>query len=70
MALRYPNGSPVVEVYVDDPTMYGDPSRQGATFAFNVLRQDGTYVPWTDIERLANEAGVYIRAGGENITLK
>ncbi|KAH7163120.1 pyridoxal phosphate-dependent transferase [Dactylonectria estremocensis] len=64
MALRYPNGSPAVEVYVDDPNMYGDPSRQGATFAFNVMRQDGTYVPWTDVEKLANDAGVYIRAGG------
>ncbi|KAK7422637.1 hypothetical protein QQZ08_009443 [Neonectria magnoliae] len=52
VALIYPNGAPVVEVYVDDPTMYGDPSRQGATFAFNVMRQDGTYVPWTDVERL------------------
>lgn len=64
MALKYSNGSPVVEVYVDDPTMYGDPQRQGATFAFNVLKQDGTYVPWTEIEKMANDAGVYIRAGG------
>ncbi|KAF7560844.1 hypothetical protein G7046_g3277 [Stylonectria norvegica] len=64
MALTYPNGSPVVEIYVDDPNMYGDPSRQGATFAFNVMRQDGTYVPWTDVERMANQSGVYIRAGG------
>ncbi|KAJ3519695.1 hypothetical protein NM208_g5134 [Fusarium decemcellulare] len=64
VSLRYPNGAPVVEIYVDDPTMYGDPSRQGATFAFNIMRQDGSYVPWTDVERLANDAGVYIRAGG------
>ncbi|KAJ4173895.1 hypothetical protein NW754_012886 [Fusarium falciforme] len=64
VALRYPNGAPVVEIYVDDPCAYGDPSRQGATFAFNIMRQDGTYVPWTDVEKLANDAGVYIRAGG------
>ncbi|KAM5375764.1 hypothetical protein ACJZ2D_005820 [Fusarium nematophilum] len=64
VALKYPNGAPVVEIYVDDPCMYGDPLRQGATFAFNIIRQDGSYVPWTDVERLANDTGVYIRAGG------
>lgn len=69
VALRYPNGAPVVEIYVDDPCAYGDPSRQGATFAFNIMRQDGTYVPWTDVEKLANDAGVYIRAGGMEIWL-
>lgn len=44
--------------------MYGDPNRQGATFAFNIFRQDGSYVPWTDVEKMANDARVYIRAGG------
>ncbi|KAI5466023.1 pyridoxal phosphate-dependent transferase [Mariannaea sp. PMI_226] len=64
MAMHHPNGNPLVELYADDPTMYGDPSRQGATFAFNIMRQDGTYVPWTEVEKLANEAHVFIRAGG------
>ncbi|KAM0343865.1 hypothetical protein ACHAPU_008134 [Fusarium lateritium] len=62
--LKHVNGSPVVELYVDNPCMYGDSSVQGPTFAFNVLREDGSYVPWPDVERLANNAGVYIRAGG------
>ncbi|KAF4962723.1 hypothetical protein FSARC_9284 [Fusarium sarcochroum] len=64
VALKYQDGSPVVELYADDPFMYGEPSAQGPTFAFNILREDGSYVPWTEAERLANNAGVYIRAGG------
>lgn len=44
--------------------MYGEPLAQGPTFAFNIMREDGSYVPWTEVERLANKAGVYIRAGG------
>ncbi|KAI1044896.1 hypothetical protein LB505_005198 [Fusarium chuoi] len=44
--------------------MYGDPSLQGPTFAFNIMKEDGSYIPWTEVERLANSAGVYIRAGG------
>jgi molybdenum cofactor sulfurtransferase len=65
MALHHPNGSPVVEIYVDKATGYDDPSKQGATFAFNVLRSDGSYVSWLDVEKMANTAGVYIRAGGQ-----
>lgn len=64
--LKHRNGSPLIELYVDNPFMYGDPSVQGPTFAFNILREDGTYVPWPEAERLANDAGVYIRAGGKN----
>ncbi|RFN53146.1 molybdenum cofactor sulfurase [Fusarium flagelliforme] len=62
--LKHRDGSPVVELYADEPVMYGDPSAQGPTFAFNIMREDGSYVPWTEVERLANNAGVYIRAGG------
>lgn len=64
VALEYSNGSPVVEVYVDDGATYEDSSLQGPTLAFNILREDGSYVPWTDVERLANVSGIYIRAGG------
>ncbi|KAF5241240.1 hypothetical protein FAUST_3922 [Fusarium austroamericanum] len=62
--LKHRNGLPVIELYADDPVRYGDPSAQGPTFAFNIMREDGSYVPWTEVERLANKAGVYIRAGG------
>ncbi|GKT98760.1 unnamed protein product [Fusarium langsethiae] len=62
--LKHRNGLPVIELYANDPVRYGDPSAQGPTFAFNIMREDGSYVPWTEVERLANKAGVYIRAGG------
>lgn len=63
-ALRYPDGSPLVNIYVDRPEVCGDPSRQGGTIAFNVLTKHGDYIPWTSLETMANKAGVYIRAGG------
>jgi hypothetical protein len=66
MTLRYSDGSPVLEVYTDPKKGYEDPSTQGATFAFNVLRQDGSYVSWMEVEKMANISGVYIRAGGES----
>lgn len=55
-----------MEVYVDDTLMYGNATLQGPTMAFNVLRKDGSYVPWSDVERVANSAGVFVRAGGKS----
>jgi molybdenum cofactor sulfurtransferase len=73
-SLRHPNGRPLVELYVDDKIKMATedncfPSKQGATFAFNVLRSDGNYVPWAEVEKTANEAKVYIRAGGEHVVM-
>ncbi|KAM0493320.1 hypothetical protein ACHAP8_009349 [Fusarium lateritium] len=62
--LKHRNGLPVIELYADDSVRHGDPSAQGPTFAFNIMREDSSYVPWTEVEILANKAGVYIRAGG------
>jgi molybdenum cofactor sulfurtransferase len=67
MMLKYPDGSPLVEVYTDPTTGYDEPSIQGATIAFNVLRNDGSYVSWMEVEKMANAAGVFIRAGGQLI---
>jgi len=63
--LRHPNGQPVCHVYCDDDDAFGDPTRQGATIAFNVFRQDGTYVPYSTVEGMANERRIYIRSGGK-----
>ena len=63
-ALRHPNGRPLCHIYSDDEA-FGDPTRQGATVAFNIFRQDGTYVPYSTVERMANEKGIYIRSGGK-----
>lgn len=63
-ALRHPNGQPVCHIYGDDEA-FGDPTRQGATVAFNVFRQDGTYVPYSTVESMANEKRIYVRSGGK-----
>jgi selenocysteine lyase/cysteine desulfurase len=63
--LRHPNGQAVCHIYCDDEDAFGDPAKQGATVAFNVFRQDGTYVPYSTVEGMANERRIYIRSGGE-----
>ncbi|KAH8910878.1 PLP-dependent transferase [Coniochaeta sp. PMI_546] len=62
-ALCHPNGQPVCHIYGEDEA-FGDPKRQGATIAFNVFRQDGTYVPYSTVESMANEKKIYVRSGG------
>ncbi|KAK4132476.1 PLP-dependent transferase [Trichocladium antarcticum] len=70
--LRYGNGQVLCRVYGDGDGdgdggpayAYGDATRQGPTLAFNVFRADGAYVSYAEVERLANEKGVYVRSGG------
>lgn len=69
-SLCHANGQPLCHVYHDDdhydagPAAFGDPTRQGSAIAFNVFRADGQYVPYADVERRANSAGIYVRSGG------
>ncbi|KAB5580638.1 pyridoxal phosphate-dependent transferase [Coniochaeta sp. 2T2.1] len=67
-ALRHPNGRAVIHVYCEEEddgvATFGDAYRQGATVAFIVFRQDGTYVPYSTVEGMANERGIYVRSGG------
>jgi molybdenum cofactor sulfurtransferase len=65
-ALRHPNGQPVCHVYSDYEEAFGDPARQGATVAFNIFRQDGSYVPYSTVESMANEKRIYVRSGGKH----
>ncbi|KAI0596266.1 pyridoxal phosphate-dependent transferase [Biscogniauxia sp. FL1348] len=62
-ALCHANGRPLVRVYNENMD-FENPSRQGSAIAFNVFRADGNYVPYSDVERLANAAGIYVRSGG------
>lgn len=62
--LTHSNGLPACRIYKDPEAMYGDPKTQGATIAFNVLDSVGTPIPFTEVEKLANINGIYIRAGG------
>lgn len=62
--LTHSNGLPVCRIYKDPEAIYGDPKTQGATIAFNVFDSVGTPIPFTEVEKLANINGIYIRAGG------
>jgi molybdenum cofactor sulfurtransferase len=65
-ALRHWNGRPVVKFYMGESgeSTYGDARTQGATVSFNVLRDDGSYVPYTSaVERGANRREIYVRSG-------
>ncbi|KAK0733481.1 pyridoxal phosphate-dependent transferase [Lasiosphaeria miniovina] len=74
--LRYAaTGQPLCKVYSGGDTegeedeeggemRYDDTTRQGATVAFNLFREDGTYESYAEVERLANERGIYVRSGG------
>jgi molybdenum cofactor sulfurtransferase len=61
--LRHRNGKPVVRMYKEPSTVYGDSKTQGATIAFNVMKSDGSLIPYTEVEKSANGHGIYIRSG-------
>ncbi|KAK8019755.1 hypothetical protein PG990_004893 [Apiospora arundinis] len=64
--LRHPNGRPVCRIYNENrgPAAFEDPRRQGSVIAFNVLKADGQHIPYAEVEKSANIAGIYIRSGG------
>ncbi|KAK1776578.1 pyridoxal phosphate-dependent transferase [Copromyces sp. CBS 386.78] len=72
--MRYDNGQPLCKVYHSGDEdlwengkgdeVYGDSRVQGATVAFNVFREDGTYESYAIVEKKANDRGIYVRSGG------
>lgn len=63
MNMKHSNGAPLALVYKDEAAVYGDPSLQGATVAFNVLRADGSFVGYEDVEEAADDRAIYVRSG-------
>lgn len=61
--LKHSNGTPVARIYKDENAIYGDPSVQGATIAFNVQRPDGNLVGFEEVEEAADERQIYVRSG-------
>ncbi|KAI1457984.1 PLP-dependent transferase [Annulohypoxylon moriforme] len=61
--MRHSNGRPLCRIYNENGN-FDDPTKQGSAIAFNVLRANGHHVPYSDVERSANSAGIYIRSGG------
>jgi molybdenum cofactor sulfurtransferase len=62
--LHHANGQPVCRVY-SEPEGFGDSRRQGPTLAINVMRADGSFVSYSEVEKVANARGIYVRSGGE-----
>lgn len=62
--LRHENGSPLCRTYCDGGIGLPEPAKQGPVIAFNVLRADGWFVPYSDVDKAAIKAGIYIRSGG------
>ncbi|KAI1180681.1 pyridoxal phosphate-dependent transferase [Nemania sp. FL0916] len=63
--LRHGNGRPACRIYSENKDRdFRNPSKQGSAIAFNMLLPSGAYISYTDVERIANDAGFYIRSGG------
>ncbi|KXT15792.1 hypothetical protein AC579_6256 [Pseudocercospora musae] len=62
-AMKHANGLPLARIYKDENAVYGDPSVQGATIAFNIQRPDGTLVGFEDVEEAADERSIFVRSG-------
>lgn len=58
LALRYSNGNPLVRLYGP-----ANCQMRGGTVEVNFLDSDGTLLDCTDVERLANEHRISLRAG-------
>lgn len=62
-SMKHSNGAPATLIYKDDVAVYGDPTLQGATVAFNVLRADGSFVGYEEVEEAADDRAIYVRSG-------
>ncbi|KAI1839998.1 hypothetical protein JX265_006239 [Neoarthrinium moseri] len=62
--LQHVNGRAVCRIYCGSAQGVSDSAKQGPVIAFNVKTANGQYVPYTEVERLANNAGIFIRSGG------
>ena len=62
--LTYNNGRAVCKVYGGPNPAYGDSQKQGPTIAFNVQRDDGSWVGKSEFENAAIQNGIQLRTGG------
>lgn len=63
VALKHSNGVPVVKIYKDRTSVYGEAHLQGPTIAFNVQKDRGGVVEFMDFEREADKQNIYVRSG-------
>ncbi|XP_072461369.1 molybdenum cofactor sulfurase isoform X1 [Notamacropus eugenii] len=61
VALQYPNGTPVIQIYND--TEFNSPETQGPIIAFNVLDDNGDIIGYSQIEKMASLHNIHVRTG-------
>uniref|UniRef100_A0A5F8GKW1 Molybdenum cofactor sulfurase n=2 Tax=Monodelphis domestica TaxID=13616 RepID=A0A5F8GKW1_MONDO len=61
VALRYPNGAPVIQVYSD--TEFNSPEIQGPIINFNVLDDNGDIIGYSQVEKMASLHNIHVRTG-------
>ncbi|XP_062519634.1 molybdenum cofactor sulfurase-like isoform X2 [Corticium candelabrum] len=61
VSVKHGNGQSVCQVYSD--TDYTDAGTQGPVVSFNVLEPDGTYVGYSQVEKLASVFDIHLRTG-------
>lgn len=59
--LYYPNNNKAVELYLDND--YSSSQHQGSIINFNILRKDGTYYGYSEVQNLANLLKIQLRTG-------
>ncbi|XP_026755400.2 molybdenum cofactor sulfurase [Galleria mellonella] len=59
--LHHENGNKAVITYMD--TDFTDISKQGAIVTFNLLREDGTYIGYSEFQHMADLFNISIRTG-------
>lgn len=68
--LTHTNGRKLCKIYAEDEGReFGDSKRQGATIAFNLLDKNGVYIPYSDVEKICDAEGFYVRSGGKCLLL-
>ncbi|XP_036375477.1 molybdenum cofactor sulfurase [Megalops cyprinoides] len=60
-SLRHSNGRPVAQIYAS--TEYDDPDTQGAILNFNLLDSQGSFVGYSQVDKLASLFNIQVRTG-------
>ncbi|XP_074060712.1 molybdenum cofactor sulfurase isoform X2 [Macrotis lagotis] len=61
VALQYPNGAPVIQIYSD--TEFNSSETQGPIINFNVLDDNGCIIGYSQIEKMASLHNIHVRTG-------
>ncbi|XP_026983563.1 molybdenum cofactor sulfurase isoform X6 [Sagmatias obliquidens] len=59
--LRYPNGTPVVQIYSDSE--FSSPEVQGPVISFNVLDDNGNIIGYSQVDKMASLHNIHVRTG-------